>query len=227
MSINIGAALSQFVMPWLRDHYGYQVAFLFPAGLMTLALVIFAAGKRFYANEKIERKVVGRPEDLPADGRTVTGLPVTYKVVTPEEKAADRRLKVQTLGRIGSVFLHGHVLLGHLRPVGQHLDLLRRHVHGHDPGRDGHDGPERPPVAGDDREGYSAAPSFRMRADAIQAFNPVFIVLLVPISVAFFKARRGKGHDQDGRRVRPDRAEHGHHELRRVHRRGGTEGGPR
>ncbi len=34
MAINIGAFLSQVAMPWLRTEYGYQVAFLFPAGLM-------------------------------------------------------------------------------------------------------------------------------------------------------------------------------------------------
>jgi POT family proton-dependent oligopeptide transporter len=49
MSINIGAFLSQVSMPWLRTNYGYQVAFLFPAGLMAMALLVFAAGKKFYA----------------------------------------------------------------------------------------------------------------------------------------------------------------------------------
>ena len=53
MAINIGAFLSQFTMPWLRQNYGYQVAFMFPAALMTLALIVFAAGKPFYAKEKI------------------------------------------------------------------------------------------------------------------------------------------------------------------------------
>lgn len=53
MAINIGAVSSQLAMPLLRTRYGYQVAFLFPAGLMTVALLVFAAGKRFYAKEAI------------------------------------------------------------------------------------------------------------------------------------------------------------------------------
>jgi dipeptide/tripeptide permease len=43
-------------MPVIRDHYGYFVAFLFPAGLMAVAFLIFALGKPFYAVEVIERK---------------------------------------------------------------------------------------------------------------------------------------------------------------------------
>lgn len=58
MSINIGAAISTFSMPVIRDHYGYQIAFLFPAALMAVAFVIFAAGKRFYAVEVIDRTPV-------------------------------------------------------------------------------------------------------------------------------------------------------------------------
>src|SRR5262245_16741249 len=68
LAINIGAFLSQLGVPWLRSKYGYQVAFLFPAGLMAVALTVFAMGKRFYAKEKIERKVVGDPANPPADG---------------------------------------------------------------------------------------------------------------------------------------------------------------
>ena len=52
-SINVGAALSQFAMPMLRDNFGYQRAFLFPAALMVLALIIFAAGKKYYAVEQV------------------------------------------------------------------------------------------------------------------------------------------------------------------------------
>ena len=54
-AINIGAALSSFAMPLLRERYGYAIAFLFPAGLMVLAFGFFAAGKPFYAREVIVR----------------------------------------------------------------------------------------------------------------------------------------------------------------------------
>jgi POT family proton-dependent oligopeptide transporter len=51
LAINIGAAVSSFAMPPIRDRYGYAMAFLFPTVLMVGALGAFAAGKRFYALE--------------------------------------------------------------------------------------------------------------------------------------------------------------------------------
>lgn len=54
-AVNIGAAVSSFAMPVLRDRYGYQLAFLFPAALMVLALLFFALGKPFYAVETVRR----------------------------------------------------------------------------------------------------------------------------------------------------------------------------
>jgi proton-dependent oligopeptide transporter, POT family len=55
-AINIGAALSSFAMPWIRTNYGYSLAFLFPAGFMLIAFIIFALGKRFYAVEHVSRE---------------------------------------------------------------------------------------------------------------------------------------------------------------------------
>lgn len=54
-AINIGAAISSFAMPALRTGYGYQIAFLFPAVLMAISLLLFAVGKPFYATETIRR----------------------------------------------------------------------------------------------------------------------------------------------------------------------------
>jgi solute carrier family 15 (oligopeptide transporter), member 1 len=78
ISINIGAAIAQFAIPWIRTNYGYQLAFLFPAILMVFAFIFFASGKKYYAREVIVR---------------------TQK--TPEERA----LQWQVLGRIGGLFL--------------------------------------------------------------------------------------------------------------------------
>jgi dipeptide/tripeptide permease len=105
LAINIGALMSQLGVPYLRTEYGYSTAFMFPAGLMALALTVFAAGKRFYAKEVLQKKVVGTIGEHIPDGTTLTGLPIKYKVVLAAEKAADRTLKLQTLGRIGSLFL--------------------------------------------------------------------------------------------------------------------------
>jgi POT family proton-dependent oligopeptide transporter len=62
-SINVGAALSQTAMPPLRDAYGYTIAFLFPAALMAIAFIVFAAGKRYYATETIERRTLSPEEN--------------------------------------------------------------------------------------------------------------------------------------------------------------------
>jgi POT family proton-dependent oligopeptide transporter len=162
MSINIGAGLSMLGMPWLRTLYGYQAAFLLPAGLMALALALFAAGKRLYAKETIERKVVtdGPP---PADGVTVTGVPVHYKVVTPAEKAADRALKLETLRRIGAVFLLAMFFWAIFDQSASTWiffadTFMDTNVFG-----------------------------FSVTADMIQACNAWFIVALVPVSVWLFK----------------------------------------
>lgn len=165
MAINIGAFLSQISMPWLRTNYGYQTAFLFPAALMALALTIFAAGKKFYAKESITRKVVRDPNDPPLEqGRTVTGLPVIYQVVTREEKDADTRLKWQILGRIGALFLTVMFFWAIFdQSASTWIFFAKTYMDCTLFGR------PTPP-------------------DSIQAFNPLFIVALVPVSVMFFKS---------------------------------------
>lgn len=167
MAINIGAALSQFAMPWLRTEFGYKTAFLFPAALMALALFIFMIGKRFYANEVITRSVVGTT--APPDGTTMTGLPIRYKAVTPEEKAAERDLKRQTLMRIGSVFLLVMFFWAIFDQAASTWIFFA--------------------------DTYMDCTLFGLpvSADAIQGFNPIFIILMVPISVWLFKTLDQKG----------------------------------
>lgn len=61
MSINIGAFLSQLLVPMIRDTTGsYLYAFLVPAVFMVVALGIFAAGKKYYGVEVIKK--VKEPE---------------------------------------------------------------------------------------------------------------------------------------------------------------------
>jgi POT family proton-dependent oligopeptide transporter len=74
MAINIGAFASSSLVPWFRDHFssvpgvrdqrGYAIAFLFPAGLMAAALLLFALGKPFYA-----REVISHTEKTPEERR--------------------------------------------------------------------------------------------------------------------------------------------------------------
>ena len=171
MAINIGAALSQFSMPWIRNEYGYQVAFLFPAGLMAMALFIFAMGKRYYGKEVIERKVIGTVGDQIPDASTVTGIPVKYKVVTAEEKAADRALKRLILSRIGALFLTVMFFWAIFDQSASTWIFFA--------------------------DTYMNTQIFGLNApaDAIQAFNAVFIIIFVPISVWLFKTLARKGYE--------------------------------
>jgi dipeptide/tripeptide permease len=193
MAINIGAALSQFAMPWLRTKYGYQVAFLFPAGLMAMALIIFALGKRYYAAEKIERKVLDGGEwQPPSEGKTITGLPVHYKVVKAEELAADKALRLQTLMRIGSVFLLCMFFWAIFDQAASTWIFFADTYMETTLCGERADG-TTVLLSGSTTESLLGTRSFGLSADAIQGFNPIFIVILVPISVWLFKTldRRG------------------------------------
>ncbi len=54
-AINVGALISSFAMPLIRNKSGYAIAFQFPAWLMVGALLIFAAGRKYYAVETFEK----------------------------------------------------------------------------------------------------------------------------------------------------------------------------
>jgi POT family proton-dependent oligopeptide transporter len=104
LSINIGALISMFCLPLVRDHViesslsaevvaqartngeelskyasqevlqeAYATAFAFPAWLMVLSLVVFAAGKPFYATETLERHEL-TPEERRLQWRTLWRL---------------------------------------------------------------------------------------------------------------------------------------------------------
>jgi len=169
MSINIGAGISQLAMPWLRTNYGYQVAFLFPAGLMALALALFALGKRHYARETIERKVVtdGPP---PPDTVTATGIPVHYKAVTAAEKAKDLVLKIEVLAKIGALFL---AVMFFWAIFDQSASTW---------------------IFFADTFMDTNLFGFTASADQIQAFNAWFIVALMPVSVWLFKTLDKAGY---------------------------------
>ncbi len=164
MAINIGAFLSQSTMPWLRDEYGYQIAFVFPAVLMAVALIVFAAGKRFYAEETIHRMVEGDPNSSPIpDGRTITGIPIKTTVVSAEEKAATQKLRLLTLQRIGLLFLTVMFFWAIFDQSASTWIFFANT--------------------------YMDCTLFGVPVppDAIQAFNALFIILMVPISVWIFK----------------------------------------
>lgn len=169
LAINIGAFLSQLAVPWLRTAYSYQVAFMFPAGLMVVALAVFALGKPFYAKESIHRKVIGNKNDSIPDGRTITGLPVHTTIVTPEEKAADRALKLQTLGRIGSLFLLIMFFWAIFdQSASTWIFFAKTYM---------------------DLNVFGIA----VTADQVQSVNAFFIMTLLPLSVVYFNYRAKRG----------------------------------
>jgi POT family proton-dependent oligopeptide transporter len=73
-AVNVGALISLFALPIIRNKFGYQVAFLVPAAFMTMALLIFAAGKRHYAVETVGPAPPLTPEERAEQWRTLTGL---------------------------------------------------------------------------------------------------------------------------------------------------------
>ena len=49
-SINLGSFFSFIVIPWVKDHKGYSLAFLIPGILMAIATFVFWSGRKYYMN---------------------------------------------------------------------------------------------------------------------------------------------------------------------------------
>jgi dipeptide/tripeptide permease len=91
-SINIGSLISTFALPAIRNYYAgpqgdkaqlqhaYALAFQFPAWLMVAALIVFAAGKRFYAKDKIVRRQTS-PEERAERWRTLIKLAGIFTLI--------------------------------------------------------------------------------------------------------------------------------------------------
>lgn len=73
-SVNIGATISMILLPILRDAFGYQVAFLFPAGFMAAALALFATGKKHYAVETVGPAPPLSPAEKAEQRKVITRL---------------------------------------------------------------------------------------------------------------------------------------------------------
>ena len=147
LAINIGAFIAQLGVPYVRNHYGYQLAFLFPTVLLAISLIIFAAGKRFYAYDWRD----------------------TRKVKTPEERQQELRVKWQVLGRISLLF----VLVMFFWAIFDQSASTWIYF----------------------ADTYMDTRLFGIEtsADAIQAFNPLFIIVLLPINVALFNRLADRG----------------------------------
>lgn len=84
MSINIGAFLSQTIVPIVRTETGsYLIAFCVPAVFMILALGLFAAGKKYYAVDVVNSKQPPpSPEEKVARKRVLGQLSLLFLLVT-------------------------------------------------------------------------------------------------------------------------------------------------
>jgi POT family proton-dependent oligopeptide transporter len=75
MAINIGAAITTWGLPFIRDNYGYSAAFMAPTILMIVALGIFYLGKKHYPVEIISReKEIKTPEQKREEWRVIRRL---------------------------------------------------------------------------------------------------------------------------------------------------------
>ena len=55
MAINIGAASTMTTLPFIRDRYGYSMAFMAPTIMMAVSLAIFYLGKKHYPKEDVRK----------------------------------------------------------------------------------------------------------------------------------------------------------------------------
>lgn len=65
MAINIGAASTMTSLPFIRDRFGYSVAFMAPTILMAVSLGIFYLGKKHYPKEDVRQaqRVIKTPQE--------------------------------------------------------------------------------------------------------------------------------------------------------------------
>lgn len=73
-AINVGSLISLLGLPIIRNEFGFRVAFLVPAVFMTVALLLFAAGKKYYAVETVGPAPPKTPEERAETWQTLSRL---------------------------------------------------------------------------------------------------------------------------------------------------------
>jgi POT family proton-dependent oligopeptide transporter len=186
LSINIGAALSQFLLPAVRDAHGYRVAFLVPAFFMAFALCIFALGKPYYAKEVVGQAKHLTPEEKTERWRVFGRIALLFVLVMFfwaifDQSAstwiffADTYMDTTLAGvnEAGATVLFSGDTVYSMTNAGAKVVSPIAELFGAKPLKGVH----------------SIAPS----ADAIQAFNALFIVMLLPLVLLFWKTLDRKG----------------------------------
>jgi POT family proton-dependent oligopeptide transporter len=107
MGINIGAASSMMILPFIRNSYGYGAAFMAPTILMVLSLGVFYLGKRHYPVEdaKARAKMERTPEQKAEVRATLVRLSGLFLLIIFFWSVFDQAYSTWTL------FARDHLLL--------------------------------------------------------------------------------------------------------------------
>ncbi len=166
VAINAGGLVSALGVPMVRNAWGYQVAFLFPAGFMAAAFLLFAVGKPFYAVEQIGR-VAPAPERRRHDWaalRSILGLFAMTVFFWSVLEQYDNTWVLFARDHIDLNvfdFAEGTWQATALAWIADHLHL--------------------------DFQGRPLAP------DQFQVLNPILVVVLVPVATVVWRLLRRRG----------------------------------
>jgi proton-dependent oligopeptide transporter, POT family len=116
MAINIGAASSSLTLPFIRDRYGYSVAFMAPTILMAISLVAFYVGKKHYPQEEIGHRVrvAKTPEQRHEERTALLRLSGLFVLITFFWSVYDQSYSTWTL--FARDYLMLETPLGHIPP---------------------------------------------------------------------------------------------------------------
>ncbi len=116
MSINIGAASTMLTLPFIRDQYGYSMAFMAPTILMTLSLLIFYTGKRHYPTEDMKqiKRIVKTPAERREDRAVLKRLSGIFLLIVFFWSIFDQSYSTWTL--FARDYLVLDTFIGHIPP---------------------------------------------------------------------------------------------------------------
>ncbi|MBI5267265.1 MAG: MFS transporter [candidate division Zixibacteria bacterium] len=115
MAINIGAAVTTWGLPFIRDKYGYSAAFMAPTILMVVSLGIFYVGKKYYPVEIIKReKEIKTPEQKREEWRIIRRLSGLFVLIVFFWSIFDQSYSTWTL--FARDYMNLETPFGHIPP---------------------------------------------------------------------------------------------------------------
>jgi dipeptide/tripeptide permease len=191
-AINVGSLISTLALPSIREYFAgpepdwshlqraYALAFQFPAWLMVAALIVFAAGKPFYAKETIQRGPAS-PEERQDRWKTLGKLAGIFTLIiffwVPYEHN----------DTIWVYFIRDYV---HLPEAPKFLQQEESRT----PKKEGSTAPEPPKDAdAEATQPDQAAGPQRVPPDQVQSLNPLCVLIFAPFFVWFFRVTDPNG----------------------------------